>query len=171
MLLRCVGDYVDPRLPYFQSGRCGNCGAAADPPRHGCAFNHRCVYSILLQLTIRLGVAKDSFGGDGFANFDFGIKCLSLNETNTTHAVTLRLRMMQRATGIFCRGCLAVFLYPATQIIIHQRCRCIGKPGVLDAMIVWSETLAVAVVILSCLQSHQKSPQIQHSVCSVQLLE
>ena len=32
-------------------------------------------------------------------------------------------------------------------IIIHQRCRCIGKPGVLDAMIVWSETLAVAVVI------------------------
>jgi hypothetical protein len=104
-------------------------------------------YSILLQLTIRLGMAKDSFGGDGFANFDFGVKCSSLNETETGTCRNLAFTNDPESWGHFLQGCLAVFLYPATQIIIHQRCRCKGKPGVLDAMIVWSETLAVAVVV------------------------
>jgi hypothetical protein len=104
-------------------------------------------YSIVLQLTIRLGMAKDSFGGDGFANLDFGVKCSSLNETETGTCRNLAFTNDAESWGHFLQGCLAVFLYPATQIIIHQRCRCKGKPGVLDAMIVWSETLAVFVVV------------------------
>lgn len=103
-------------------------------------------YSILLQLTIRLGVAKDSFGGHGFANLDFGVKCTFLNETVTNTCQNYAFTDDPETWGHFFQGCLSVLLYPATQIIIHQRCRCKGKAGVQDALIVSSETAAVGVV-------------------------
>ena len=99
-------------------------------------------FAICLQLVIRL-IGSPSFSGN-FENLHFGLKCLNSTQTSTGTCDNLSFTNDAESYGHFSQALVAVFLYPATQVLIHQRCPCKGLGQ--DVVILVTEFSALFVV-------------------------